>query len=52
MVSVSFLSLEDSPYDRNGVEYTVTTGISLVNTISPSSGGQILKVWSRFVSLP
>ena len=27
-------------YDRNGVEYTVTTGISLVTTVSPSSGGQ------------
>lgn len=27
-------------YDRNGVEYTVTTGISLVSTVSPSSGGQ------------
>ena len=27
-------------YNRNGVEYTVTTGISLVTTISPSSGGQ------------
>ena len=27
-------------YNRNGVEYTVTTGISLVTTVSPSSGGQ------------
>ncbi len=27
-------------YNRNGTEYTVTTGISLVTTISPSSGGQ------------
>ena len=27
-------------YNRNGTEYTVTTGISLVTTISSSSGGQ------------
>ena len=37
---ISFLSLEDLSYNRNGTEYTVTTGISLVTTISPSSGGQ------------
>ena len=27
-------------YNRNGVEFTVTTGISLVTTVSPSSGGE------------
>ena len=27
-------------YNRNGTEYTVTTGVSLVTTVSPSSGGQ------------
>ena len=37
---ISFLSLGRLSYNRNGVEYTVTTGISLVTTVSPSSGGQ------------
>ena len=40
MEPVSFPSPEDSHIIEMETEYTVTTGISLVTTISPSSGGQ------------
>ena len=30
-------------YNRNGVDYNVTSGISLLTTISPSSGGDVIE---------